>query len=230
MNSRISAIPFAARISIALIAFLFAIIPSIALGMSVQAGPYNVDVVTDPPIVHVGSMTLRIYITSNGQPVSDAKVSAIAQMPDMPMGEKVANAVPIVGQPGHYSAPIEFRMEGQFQARIVIKSALGSATATFPIETDENTGPAYLTWTVWTFLPWILGAVLIAVLTYQLKTSNGGKGIAKSLVDRKVLIPLLLLVVGLAAVFLIVPHLTKPTPSFTLRKGSLPQSGKAGHP
>ena len=209
--------------------FVILVTPILAGAKSTHAGPYQVDIVTDPPIVRVGTATLRIYVTCNGKPVSDAKVSAIAQMPEMPMGEKVADAVPIVGQPGHYSAPIEFRMEGQFEARISIQSPLGSATATIPIETDENTGPMYLTWTVWTFLPWILGGLLIAVLAYQYKTSKGGKDVGKSLMDRRVLIPILVLVVGLAAIFLIVPHLTKPTPSFTLRNGSLPQKGKAAH-
>ena len=123
---------------------LFAAHPALA-GPQGQAGPYHVELTTDPPVIRVGKSTLHLKVTdSSGHPVSDAEVRMLAQMPGMPMGEREETALPQAGQPGTYVAPAQFGMEGTYNATITISGPAGSGTAVIPLKTGQNTAtPAH---------------------------------------------------------------------------------------
>ena len=56
-------------------------------GLTAQAGPYSVEVVTDPAIVPVGRAHLRITVKDGaGKPIEGATVRALVGMPNMKMG------------------------------------------------------------------------------------------------------------------------------------------------
>ena len=101
----------------ALFVFLAMVWAVVAMAMPTQAGPYRIEVVTDPAVIAVGKATLKITIKAAGKPVSDAQVKVIAQMPGMPMGEHEETATPVPGQPGVYTAPAVFAMAGGYEIR-----------------------------------------------------------------------------------------------------------------
>ena len=209
MRTRISATSFAVRMLIALVAFLFAIIPSIALGMPTQAGPYKIDITTDPAVIPVGKATLKIHITANGQPVVGAQVKAIAQMPGMPMGEREQMATPDPTTPGTYDAPAGFAMAGGYDVHVSISGPQGSATASVPIQTGQDTTSAVggVNWSG--LLPWILGLALVTVLILRLK-ATGQRVNLKSLGSKSVIGPLAILAIALVGTVYVVRHFRRP--------------------
>ncbi len=210
MISRIfSAIRFPARTTLLLVAFLLAIGPAIAFGMPTQAGPYKIDVTTDPAVVPVGKATLKIHITANGQPVAGAQVKALAQMPGMPMGEREQLATPDPGNPGTYDAPAGFSMAGGYDIHVSVNGPQGAATASVPIETGQNTTSVMggVNWVG--LLPWVLGFALLVVLLVRLR-ATGQKIDLKSLASKSVLGPLAILAIALLGTIYVVRHFRRP--------------------
>src|SRR5690348_2041606 len=73
-------------------------------GLTAKAGPYQLEVTTDPARVPTGPATVRVQVAdASGRAVTGAHVRVLTQMPGMPMGERVEQAVPEPGQPGYYS-------------------------------------------------------------------------------------------------------------------------------
>src|SRR5262249_22727912 len=63
-----------------------------------KAGPYRVEVTTDPSPVPVGPATIRVHLMdAAGKPVAGADIHVLAQMPGMPMGERQETAAPVAG-------------------------------------------------------------------------------------------------------------------------------------
>ena len=130
-----------------------------------QAGPYGVDLTTDPVVIPVSQPTrLVLKITDGaGKPVEGARVSAISQMPGMAMGEREEAALPQAGQPGMYIAPARFAMEGAYTATVRITGPLGSATGAIPLHTGQTTvshaagrgGPVVPYGQYGAWLPWL---------------------------------------------------------------------------
>lgn len=116
-----------------------AALSALVLATTTQAGPYRVDVVTDPPVVSIGKSILMITVKADGKPVTDAQVRAITQMPGMPMGEHEELAKPVAGRPGVYSAPAAFAMEGAYEVRVTINGSKGRSVAVLPMQTGVST-------------------------------------------------------------------------------------------
>lgn len=132
----------------------------VAFAIDSVAGPYKVQLVTDPAVVPVGKANIRVSITSGGQPVPDAKVSILAKMPTMNMGESEQEAPEDFSNRGTYVAPAVFAMAGGYEARVTIDGKPGHAVATISLATGQSTAQASGSF------PW--GIVVVAVVAVGL--------------------------------------------------------------
>ncbi|MBX7131148.1 MAG: efflux RND transporter periplasmic adaptor subunit [Fimbriimonadaceae bacterium] len=108
--------------------------------MSVQAGPYRLDVVTEPALVPVGRAQLVVAVfDASGKPVEGAKVRAIAKMPGMNMGEKEQDGHP-GDKAGVYRVPVVFAMGGRYEATITVDGPAGKGAGTLELTTGQSTG------------------------------------------------------------------------------------------
>ena len=88
-------------------------------GLPAQAGPYQLEVSTDPSPIPTGPAEVWVHVTdSAGKDVTGAQVQVLTQMPGMAMGERTEQATPEPGQPGVYTAPANFQMAGGWPFRI----------------------------------------------------------------------------------------------------------------
>ena len=108
-----------------------------------QAGPYRVELTTDTgKIPTTGRAKLLLKITdASGKPLENMKIRALTKMPGMSMGEREETAAAVAGQPGTYTAPAQFAMEGGYEAALTLDGPQGSATATVSLNTGQETGP-----------------------------------------------------------------------------------------
>lgn len=169
-------------------------------GPTGQAGPYHVEITTDPPVVPVGKARLLIRVTdSAGKPVEGAEVRAIAQMPGMAMGEQEGVAAPQPGQPGVYAMPATFAMEGAYTATVKISSQHGPGVAQIPLKTGQNTAvPARGGgFSPLSLLPWLLGLGAGAFVLFRVWRS-GQRPNWRGIFNRQVLGGLVLVALMLA--------------------------------
>src|SRR5436309_6673124 len=102
----------------------------------------------------MGRAKLRLTVRdAAGKPVTGAHVTALAQMPGMPMGEREEEATPEPGQPGTYVAPAVYGMEGKYQITVKVTAAQGSGTGKVMVSTGQDTsggegGSPVLRWLV----------------------------------------------------------------------------------
>jgi len=179
-----------------LLLLLLLVIAASACATQGSAGPYHVDLKTDPAVIPVGRAKLLITVTdSQGKPVTGASVMTLAQMPGMPMGEREQIAAP-GDAPGTYVAPAVFGMEGAYGAKITITGSLGQGETTLPLSTGENTqAGGGIAWTK--ILIWILvvGAILLVVRQVR----RIGQGVNwRAMLNRQVLWSIFLLGIALA--------------------------------
>lgn len=156
-----------------LAAGLALLVPALGLSLTGKAGPYQIELTTDPAVLPVGKASLDIFVTdSSAKPVDGAKIRAIAQMPNMPMGEREQSAVP-TGAPGHYRFTQSFSMAGGYEAKIVVDGPQGSGTAVIPMETGKSTaapkegGNPFLA-----FWPWLLGLAAVAFVLVRMRQTG----------------------------------------------------------
>lgn len=177
-------------------------LPMAAFALTGKAGPYRVELVADPSVLPVGKATLDVYVTDDsGKPIGGATIKAIAQMPNMPMGEHEQVAAP-AGAAGHYRFTQSFSMAGGYDARIAINGPLGSATAIIPMETGKPTatatqGGSPITW-VW---PWALGVGLLAFVILRMRKTGQRIDVRRGLTVQTLGAVLLLGVVAFGAVY-----------------------------
>jgi hypothetical protein len=58
-----------------------------AAGLTAKAGPYEIEVTTDPSPIRMGPATVRVRVAdADGKAVTDAQVQVLTQMPGMSMG------------------------------------------------------------------------------------------------------------------------------------------------
>jgi len=127
-----------------------------------DAGPYHVELATDPATVPVGKAKLRLKITdAAGQPVAGATVRAFTRMPGMAMGEREETATPQPDEPGLYVAPAAFPMGGGYVVGLKISGASGDASGTISLQTGQSTLGSTAAGASW-LLPG--GLLLLAVL------------------------------------------------------------------
>ena len=139
---RLTRIRFALPLAGVLLAGALAVTAALA-GPQAKAGPYRVELTTDPAVIPVGKADLILKITDAAhKPVEGAEVRVLAQMRGMAMGEREERALPERGEPGTYVAPAQFAMEGAYTTTVKISGPRGDATATMPLRTGQNTALA----------------------------------------------------------------------------------------
>ncbi|MFI5385060.1 MAG: efflux RND transporter periplasmic adaptor subunit [Fimbriimonadales bacterium] len=178
------------------IALLLVLVAAMALAIQGSAGPYRINLRTEPAVIPVGRAKLVVKLTdSAGKPVTGATVKVFAQMPGMPMGEREETATPSA-DPGTYTAPAVFGMAGAYDAKISITGSLGTGQTTISLSTGEDTESG-------SSFP--LGAVILCILAIggtvliirQVRRS-GQVFSWRSIVNRQVLTSLVLLGAALA--------------------------------
>lgn len=108
-----------------------------AAGLPATAGPYHLDLTTDPPVIPVGRAELLIQVRdASGQPVEGATVRALTRMPTMDMGEKEQTGSP-AGKPGLYRVPATFAMEGSYVITVRVDGPAGQAETEFRVATGQ---------------------------------------------------------------------------------------------
>lgn len=181
-----------------------------ASGLQTQAGPYRVEVSTDPATIPVGKVKLRLKITdASGKPVEGATVKVLAQMPGMPMGESEQVAVPQAGEPGVYVAPASFSMAGAYVATIKISGVQGEATATLNLQTGQNIAMQSGGVSFARLLLWGGVLALVAFVLYRMR-KTGQQIYWRGLFSRSVLGGLAVLLIMLALVVLAVRKFRRP--------------------
>jgi len=138
--------------------------------------------VADPAVLPVGKATLDVFVTDGaGKPVDRATVKAIAQMPNMAMGEREQAATP-TGVPGYYRFAQSFSMAGGYDAKIAVSGPLGSGTATIPLETGKTTvSSAESGSSVLSLWPWAVGLVLVAFVLLRMRQTGQRLEVRKAL-------------------------------------------------
>jgi RND family efflux transporter MFP subunit len=156
------------------------------------AGPYSVDLTTNPAVIPVGKAALIIKVSDqNGRPVTGATVKAIVRMPGMAMGEREETATP-GAEPGVYTASAQFGMRGAYEATVSVSGPQGSGQAVIPLETGQDTGASGrgMPWGALTFY----GALAAIILLVIIRMRRTGQSLdLRGIFTRQVILSLLLL-------------------------------------
>lgn len=160
---------------------LFALLVAVGLGAPAvagpsNAGPYRVEIATDPGTVPVGKANLLIAVSdAGGKPVEGATVRAIAAMAGMNMGERVQTARP-GDRPGLYVAPVAFPMGGIYGTTVTVEGPLGRGETTVELKTGEATSlagesasPGAGIVGLW---PWAVGIALALFVLYRVRRTG----------------------------------------------------------
>ncbi|HEV2473687.1 MAG TPA: FixH family protein, partial [Chthonomonadales bacterium] len=143
----------------------------------INAGPYHVQMVVQPSPIPVGPADLIFEVRdTGGNPVSGAKVSALAQMPGMPMGESNEAASPVPDKPGQYRAPARFGMAGAYGVTLNVSGRLGAATGKATVQTGQDTGTlggASAQYRIpWILLAWLAIGAALAFVAYRMNKTK----------------------------------------------------------
>lgn len=190
-------------------------------GPQAQAGPYHIELTTEPGVVPAsGRAKLLIKVTDgSGKPVEGVTIHSLTKMPGMNMGEREESAIPVPGQPGVYAAPASFAMEGGYEDTLKVEGPLGSATAMIALATGQNTatpsssrsgGKELLTFS--SLLPWLIGFSIVAFVIFILARmrQTGQRLSLRGLAKPSVIGGLLLLAVILWGAVYAVNHFRRP--------------------
>lgn len=174
------------------LAFLLGILTAAALAVTATAGPYRLEITTDPAIIPVGRANLLIVVRgADGAPVPDLEVKTFARMPTMKMGEKEETATE-GAKAGDYVSPAVFSMAGGYDVTVKLTGPAGTGEATVSLSTGQNTqggGPSGPS----AFLPWLAVLAVGAFVVYRLR-KTGQRIDPKSILNRSVMGSLFLLV------------------------------------
>lgn len=109
-------------------------------GPQTQAGPYRIELTAQPgTLPTTGRAKLMYTVTdSSGRPVQGVTLHSLTKMPGMNMGEREETATPLPGQPGVYTAPASFAMEGGYEDTLKVEGPLGVATAKISLSTGQT--------------------------------------------------------------------------------------------
>lgn len=197
-------------VSLFVVALLLTVVSTSArAAVNAQAGPYRVELSTDPAVVPVGKGKLILKISdAAGKPVEGATVSTLARMPGMNMGEREQAALPQPSQPGVYVAPAAFAMAGAYTVDVKITAGAGPATTSLPLQTGQNTGGAGGA-SLMSYLPWLVGVLLLLVVLLAVRRS-GQRLNTKAIANRQVLGALLLVAVMFAIAIFAVRKWRRP--------------------
>ncbi len=172
------------------------------------AGPYQVEVSTDPETVPVGKARLLIRVRQAGQPAAGVNVTTFTSMPGMNMGEREEPARPVAGQPGLYESTASFPHGGAYTIAVTVAGPAGQGKAALEVSTGQSTGAAGgVPW------GWLVGglAVLLAVALVGWRMRQTGQRLPwRGLFTRPVLGGLLLLAVMLGLSIFAIRHFRRP--------------------
>lgn len=119
---------------------LMLLLPALGFGLNTRIGPYKVTLTSKPATLAVGSAIFTLTLRSaDGKSIGGAHITALTQMPTMPMGEKSEPATP-GAEAGTYQLPAHFAMAGAYAVNLTIDGSLGHAQGSIPIATGENLG------------------------------------------------------------------------------------------
>lgn len=218
MNRYLSALP-ARRVLTGMLGSIAALclgISPVDASQHASAGPYSIDVATDPAVIALGDSKLLIRVSdAAGKPVDGATVSALVKMPSMDMGETERKAAPVAGRPGVYEAPATFTMAGGFDATVKVTGPDGPVTGKVTLETGQDTGglpaipsaangPSPIR-----FLPWAFLLVAVAFTFYRLRRTGQHLN-WKAVLQWQVLTGLGVLLLLIVAADYAVDHLRRP--------------------
>jgi RND family efflux transporter MFP subunit len=181
-----------------------------AFSAGAKAGPYNVELATEPPIVPVGKATLIITVTdATGKAVDGAQVKAIAQMPGMAMGEREQTAVP-AGKPGVYTAPASFSMAGGYEAKISVTGPQGSGVAIVPLTTGKSSVASQSSAFPLGLLIGIGAIIALGAFTWYRMRKTGQRVDIRPALSRQVVIALTIFAVVIVAAVYAVNNFRRP--------------------
>ena len=111
------------------------------VALSHRSGPFVIAVTLEPEKPKIGNNAINLLIRDqDGQPVSDAHIEAVSEMPAM--GSMPAMPVPIemkMDSPGHYRGHYELPMAGYWPLTLSIQSdSQGAARLTFDMSTGRK--------------------------------------------------------------------------------------------
>ena len=152
------------------------ILPLAAIaGVKSQAGPYRIDLQSNPSVIPVGQANLVLRVTDQaGKPVDGLQIKTLARMPGMSMGEREQLAKPVSGSPGTYSAPAIFAMAGAYELLLDIDGTQGKAATVLTINTGQELDASDGGFRIQSLLPWIAGALLLAYVIVKIRRSGQG--------------------------------------------------------
>lgn len=142
------------------------------------AGPYRVDLRTDPAVVPVGKANLVIAVKdTKGVPVSGLTIRTLTKMPGMNMGEREQVARP-TATPGEYTAPAVFAMAGGYTSQLQIEGSAGRGTLELSLQTGQASGAEASSSPVVPVLLGLVGvvAIVVAIRTRRRWASRGVLG------------------------------------------------------
>ena len=121
-------------------ALVFCLPVTATAGPQTSAGPYHIALTTEPGTVPASGRAKLLFTVTDGagKPVEGVTLRSLTKMPGMNMGEREETATPLPGQPGVYTAPASFAMEGGYEDTLQVTGPLGSATAKIAFSTGQN--------------------------------------------------------------------------------------------
>lgn len=144
-------------------------------GVKSQAGPYRIDLQSNPSVIPVGQASLFLKVTDQaGKPVDGLQIKTLARMPGMSMGEREQLARPLSGSPGTYSAPAIFAMAGAYELSLEVEGTLGKAATVLTVNTGQDLGGSGGGFRIQSLLPWIAGVMLLAYVIVKMRRSGQG--------------------------------------------------------
>lgn len=154
-----------------LVGLLFVCQVAVSVAIPLQAGPYRLEVGTEPRVIPVGRATIVVRVTdSSGKPVEGAEVRAIASMPGMKMGEKEEKGRP-GEQPGEYRIPAAFSMAGLYEARFTVVGPAGEGRGLLELTTGQDTASTGgFNWKV--LAGWVALIALVIVVVVRMRKTG----------------------------------------------------------
>lgn len=180
-----------------LASLVFFVLLSVAIAIGGSAGPYRIDIKSDPAVLPVGRARLNLRLTdSKGKPIAGAKVTVLVQMPGMPMGEREESALP-ASEPGVYTVRAIFGMAGDYEARVHISGPLGEAQGTLNLSTGQ-TAESSGGFPIGAIAAALFGVTLLALLARQLRRT-GQRVNLRAMLSRQVVVAIVMLGIALTA-------------------------------
>src|SRR5579871_3056567 len=150
---------------------------AVLAGPQTQAGSYRIELTTESGVLPTTGRAKLLYkvTDASGKPVEGVALHSLTKMPGMNMGEREETATAVPGQPGVYTAPASFAMEGRFEDALKVEGPLGSATAKITLSTGQNvsapSGSAFMGaggFALVSLWPWSGGVLFVALLVVVL--------------------------------------------------------------